>query len=151
MEWDSSRVSAAIPSGIGFLGSGLIWKGKDAKQVGGLVTAASAWLSAAVGVSCGGGLYFVAIFTTLCTMVVLKYGARVVTGGVDEEEEPEPDPEQEQMMQEQGHPSTYGSLTGSLQEPLLKGKGLRNRPLTGGLHKRAVTRTDSAFFLSKDT
>ena len=27
MEWDGSRVSAAIPSGVGFLGAGLIWKG----------------------------------------------------------------------------------------------------------------------------
>mmetsp|Transcript_29232 Transcript_29232/g.59493 ORF Transcript_29232/g.59493 Transcript_29232/m.59493 type:complete len:135 (-) Transcript_29232:820-1224(-) len=25
MGWDSSRVSAAIPSGVGFLGAGLIW------------------------------------------------------------------------------------------------------------------------------
>ncbi|KAL9189055.1 hypothetical protein ACHAXT_011545, partial [Thalassiosira profunda] len=27
MSWDSSRVTAAIPSGVGFLGAGLIWKG----------------------------------------------------------------------------------------------------------------------------
>ena len=27
MAWDASRVSAAIPSGVGFLGAGLIWKG----------------------------------------------------------------------------------------------------------------------------
>ena len=27
MSWDASRVSAAIPSGVGFLGAGLIWKG----------------------------------------------------------------------------------------------------------------------------
>ena len=27
MGWDASRVSAAIPSGVGFLGAGLIWKG----------------------------------------------------------------------------------------------------------------------------
>lgn len=28
MGWDASRVSAAIPSGVGFIGAGLIWKGK---------------------------------------------------------------------------------------------------------------------------
>ncbi|KAH8092315.1 MgtC-like protein [Aureococcus anophagefferens] len=28
MSWDSSRVAAAIPSGVGFLGAGLIWKMK---------------------------------------------------------------------------------------------------------------------------
>jgi hypothetical protein len=67
---------------VGFLGAGLIWKGppevvtSDASgggvtktrelrppQIKGLTTAASAWLSAAVGVSCGGGQFFVAMFT----------------------------------------------------------------------------------------
>lgn len=27
MTWDASRISASIPSGVGFLGAGLIWKG----------------------------------------------------------------------------------------------------------------------------
>ena len=64
MGWDSSRITAAIPSGVGFLGSGLIVKGTIAmedgemQQVHGLTTAASLWLSAAVGVGCGGALYF---------------------------------------------------------------------------------------------
>ena len=44
--WDGSRVAAAIPSGVGFLGAGLIYK--DNQQVHGLTTAASLWLSAAV-------------------------------------------------------------------------------------------------------
>ena len=26
-KWDASRVTAAIPSGVGFLGAGIIWKG----------------------------------------------------------------------------------------------------------------------------
>lgn len=48
-------MSAAIPSGVGFLGAGVIWKGRagggvsDMTQVYGLTTAASIWLSAAVG------------------------------------------------------------------------------------------------------
>ena len=69
MSWDSSRVSAAIPSGVGFLGAGLIWKGtvsvndEDVHQVHGLTTAASVWLSAAVGVGAGGELYFVTAYS----------------------------------------------------------------------------------------
>ena len=27
MRWDAARVAAAVPSGVGFLGAGLIWKG----------------------------------------------------------------------------------------------------------------------------
>ena len=51
MAWDASRISAAIPSGVGFLGAGLIFKktnDDDNMVVHGLTTAASVWLSAAV-------------------------------------------------------------------------------------------------------
>lgn len=52
MEWDASRVSAAIPSGVGFLGAGLIFKEADKDKVTGdtthvvhgLTTAASLWI-----------------------------------------------------------------------------------------------------------
>ena len=64
MAWDASRVAAAIPSGVGFLGAATIWKGTASKQDGGeptapevhgLTTATSVWLSAAIGILCGGG------------------------------------------------------------------------------------------------
>ena len=32
MSWDAARVSAAVPSGVGFLGAGLIWKGSTGKK-----------------------------------------------------------------------------------------------------------------------
>lgn len=52
MTWDSSRVAAAIPSGVGFLGAGLIFKEADKDKVTGdtthvvhgLTTAASLWI-----------------------------------------------------------------------------------------------------------
>ena len=60
MSWDASRVAAAIPSGVGFLGAGMIWKqaqrdadGSDTHVVHGLTTAASLWLSAACGIAAG--------------------------------------------------------------------------------------------------
>ena len=60
MSWDASRIAAAIPSGVGFLGAGLIWKqaqkeddGTESQAVHGLTTAASLWLSAALGIACG--------------------------------------------------------------------------------------------------
>jgi len=66
--WDASRVTAALPSGVGFLGGALIWKGsvfvgdQEMHQVHGLTTAASLWLSAAVGVGVGGALYLVTVY-----------------------------------------------------------------------------------------
>lgn len=69
MGWDASRVTAALPSGVGFLGAALIWKGsigdadEEVHQVHGLTTAASLWLSAAIGVGAGGALYFVSVYS----------------------------------------------------------------------------------------
>ena len=69
MTWDSSRVTAAIPSGVGFLGAGLIWKGSlndgsgEVHQVHGITTAASVWLAAAVGAGAGGALYAVSAYS----------------------------------------------------------------------------------------
>ncbi|MFI7482782.1 MgtC/SapB family protein [Kocuria sp. M1R5S2] len=51
---DSSRVAAQIITGIGFLGAGVIFTNRDV--VHGLTTAASIWLSAAIGMACGAGL-----------------------------------------------------------------------------------------------
>lgn len=96
MNWDASRVSAAIPSGVGFLGAGLIWKAPSGagsggqQQVHGLTTAASLWLSSAVGVACGGALYFVASFCVVIMVVLLRFGPRIDVidgaGGPDEAE-----------------------------------------------------------------
>ena len=83
MSWDSSRVTAAVPSGVGFLGAGLIWKGtvgigeNEVHQVHGLTTAASLWLSAAIGVGVGGALYFVSVYSVVLVMLILRYGPKL--------------------------------------------------------------------------
>lgn len=81
MGWDGSRVAAAIPSGVGFLGAGIIWKqaSKDGEQhtVHGLTTAASIWLSAAVGIACSGELYFAASFSVAIMLLLLRFGPRL--------------------------------------------------------------------------
>ncbi|GAA4572737.1 MgtC/SapB family protein [Planotetraspora kaengkrachanensis] len=59
---DPSRVAAQIVSGIGFLGAGLIFVRRDA--VRGLTTAAVIWLTAAVGMAAGAGLWLPAIAVT---------------------------------------------------------------------------------------
>jgi putative Mg2+ transporter-C (MgtC) family protein len=51
---DPSRVAAQVVSGIGFIGGGVIFVHKDA--VRGLTTAATVWLTSAVGMACGAGL-----------------------------------------------------------------------------------------------
>jgi putative Mg2+ transporter-C (MgtC) family protein len=66
---DPSRVAAQIVSGIGFIGGGLIFVRRD--SVRGLTTAATVWVTAAVGMACGGGLIVLAAATTLVHFVVV--------------------------------------------------------------------------------
>ncbi|MGH8230782.1 MAG: MgtC/SapB family protein [Steroidobacteraceae bacterium] len=68
---DPSRVAAQIVSGIGFIGGGLIFVQRDV--VRGLTTAATIWLTAAVGMACGAGLPVLALFVTGAHFLIM-YG-----------------------------------------------------------------------------
>lgn len=59
---DPSRVAAQIVTGVGFLGAGLIFVRRD--SVRGLTTAASIWVTAAIGSAAGAGLPMLAILAT---------------------------------------------------------------------------------------
>ncbi len=65
---DPSRVAAQIVSGIGFIGGGLIFVRKDI--VHGLTTAAAVWLTAGIGMACGGGLHTLALAATAGHFIV---------------------------------------------------------------------------------
>jgi len=84
-------VAAAIPSGVGFLGAAVIWKQvnkeEDGHTVHGLTTAASVWLSAAVGIACSGELYFAATFSVAIMLLMLRFGPRGLSEEFEEEED----------------------------------------------------------------
>lgn len=65
---DPSRVAAQVVSGIGFIGAGVIF----VKRAGvrGLTTAATIWLTAAVGMAAGAGLVALAIAATGAHLIV---------------------------------------------------------------------------------
>jgi putative Mg2+ transporter-C (MgtC) family protein len=67
---DPSRVAAQVVSGIGFLGAGTILFLRR-EVVRGLTTAAGLWTVAAIGLACGGGLYFAAVLTTAIVFAIL--------------------------------------------------------------------------------
>ena len=70
---DPTRIAAQIVTGVGFLGAGAILR--QGNEVHGLTTAASIWMTAAIGMSVGFGFYVPAIFTTLlvlCMLVLLR-------------------------------------------------------------------------------
>lgn len=67
---DSSRVAAQVVSGIGFLGAGTIIFQKNV--VRGLTTAAGLWVTAAIGLACGTGMYVAATIATLMVLLGLE-------------------------------------------------------------------------------
>ena len=68
---DLSRVLQGVTAGIGFLGAGAILKQRDRNDVRGLTTAASIWLTAALGVAAGMGREATALLSTLFALVIL--------------------------------------------------------------------------------
>lgn len=66
---DVARIAGQVVSGIGFLGAGTILQKKDG--VSGLTTAATLWLSAAIGLAVGIGYYAWAIFATIICLITL--------------------------------------------------------------------------------
>lgn len=66
---DSGRVAAQVVTGIGFLGGGAILHSKS--SVTGMTTAATIWLTAALGIMIGAGLPLEALVVTLLVRVVL--------------------------------------------------------------------------------
>jgi putative Mg2+ transporter-C (MgtC) family protein len=66
---DPSHIAAQIVSGIGFLGAGVIFVRQNV--VTGLTTAASIWVTAAVGMACGAGMPVIAVSATLLHLVTV--------------------------------------------------------------------------------
>ena len=67
---DPTRMAQGIMTGIGFLGAGTIIR--DGLSVRGLTTAASIWITAAIGILVGIGFYFPALMSTVLTLGTLS-------------------------------------------------------------------------------
>jgi putative Mg2+ transporter-C (MgtC) family protein len=66
---DPTRMAQGIMTGIGFLGAGVIFK--EGLTVRGLTTAASVWVTAAIGILVGIGFWYPAIVGAVAVLLVL--------------------------------------------------------------------------------
>src|SRR5258705_7525195 len=66
---DPTRMAQGIMTGIGFLGAGVIFK--EGLTVRGLTTAASIWITAAIGMLVGIGFWFAAVVGAVAALTVL--------------------------------------------------------------------------------
>lgn len=66
---DPARLAASVVTGIGFLGAGtIVQTGVDIK---GLTSATTVWVSMAIGMACGSGMFIVGILATVFTYICL--------------------------------------------------------------------------------
>jgi putative Mg2+ transporter-C (MgtC) family protein len=67
--WDMAGIAAHIATGVGVLSAVVVVRSKHWER--GLLTAATLWLVAALGMAVGAGQYFLAVFTALFSTLVL--------------------------------------------------------------------------------
>ena len=82
---DLSRVLQGLTAGIGFLGAGTILKRE--RQIEGLTTAASLWVTAAVGIAAGMGREMSAILSTCLAFIILALLPQIGTHNHSQEGE----------------------------------------------------------------
>ena len=70
LQLDPTRMAQGIMTGIGFLGAGVIMQ--EGLSVRGLTTAASIWITAAIGILAGIGFYFPMALSVVLTLGVLS-------------------------------------------------------------------------------
>lgn len=78
---DQTRILGQIVSGIGFLGLGVIWKQGDKPT--GLTTAAAIWVSAAIGIMVGLGLWTEVVAGTVLTVLLLFSKKTLTRAGME--------------------------------------------------------------------
>jgi len=68
---DPARIAASVVTGIGFIGAGAIIR--YGMAVKGLTTAASLWITSAVGLAIGCGYYNAGMFATVISLITLLF------------------------------------------------------------------------------
>ncbi len=67
---DPGRIAAGVVTGIGFIGAGCILQARGA--IKGITTAASIWITAAIGIASGTGFYVGAVTAAIITLITLQ-------------------------------------------------------------------------------
>ncbi len=77
LRWDASRIASQVVTGIGFIGAGTIIFQKHV--VRGLTTAAGLWVTSAIGLACGSGMYVEATVSTVLVLLCLEALSFILT------------------------------------------------------------------------
>ena len=72
-----ANIVQGVAAGIGFIGAGTILKLTEREQIKGLTTAASIWMTAAIGIAAGIGPLWVPVLSAACAWVILYAFAKI--------------------------------------------------------------------------
>ena len=70
IKFDAARIAAGVVGGLGFVCGGIIMK--TGSHVTGLTTAAGIWVTGAIGLALGGGLYGMSILCLVLLMICME-------------------------------------------------------------------------------
>jgi putative Mg2+ transporter-C (MgtC) family protein len=74
----ASRVIQGIIGGIGFLGAGVILRGGNREmRIYHVTTAATIWVTAALGIACGVGAWTIVVLAAIAVLIVLVVGLKI--------------------------------------------------------------------------
>lgn len=76
-EGDRGRIIQGIAAGIGFIGAGTILKRADREEIEGLTTAASIWMTAAIGIGVAVGPVWLPVVCAVCALLILYVLAEI--------------------------------------------------------------------------
>jgi putative Mg2+ transporter-C (MgtC) family protein len=80
-EPDLANIVKGIAAGVGFLGAGAILKKHSEEEIEGITTAASIWLTAAMGLAVGAGQIVLATIATVIAWTILYMLSAIVSNG----------------------------------------------------------------------
>jgi putative Mg2+ transporter-C (MgtC) family protein len=78
---DLANIVKGIAAGVGFLGAGAILKKQSEEEIEGITTAASIWLTAAMGLAVGAGQIVLATIATVIAWTILYILSAIVSNG----------------------------------------------------------------------
>lgn len=112
---DPGRVAAQIVTGIGFIGAGAIVQKSEQGYVAGLTTAASIWVTAAVGMLVGLNHYMFAVVSVTIVVLALK-----ILGSLEGYLFYDSNIEQKKILFESNFGKTKWEIMGYIEENMLR-------------------------------
>ena len=140
---DPARICAQIVNGMGFLGSATVYKSNN--YVKGINTAANLWISAAISMAIGAGMWEFAFITAFATAAVLAvnniYKARLYASMQNKGDDDDSDDPYVDLENLTSHMGTLASINERTDTDSARKRGISNTPEGSYLEMAKLTQS----------